>query len=1253
MPYWIRWIDLQLLVEVLITESYHLKMFSPGGGGNRPHQRGAPRAPNSYGNSAHSSSNNNKKNKNVFLGRIRIVLGVLILVMATSILYMFQMAHSSSLFPDESQPHSALSTALLHREYSTYQATKKRGDNKNNGNDGKPSTTTNNGERYLADGKIMQQPEAEKQYSEYDKPRIIYGGVGLDTPEERALDQEQAAQEEKARKDLLRTSHEEIIQPSSPNKKESANRPSDHSNHRNYHQNNIFSKRAEDGQNQNHNSDRGEEAVTAAVLAASTVEKDRALQQQKHEEARREALRVHEADAPALDDKRRGGSATATTKIAHDVVMDVKAQHAAETGQGDASEVRAIKAALVLEASKREVIATAEESLLEEQNKHNNNNNGIQGATKGSNAKRIRLSNEEQKRMGEFRDAAIVALRDPGLRETIDPLFVTPIDTPLHQIRRVPFQPKVEYLGTMVDAGRHYFPIVWWKQLIVYLYKLRFNVIHFRFTDDQTFNLQLESYPELANPVLLDYNKDDKKTYTADEVRELVQFAKKYNISIVPEINVPGHAAGFAGIKDLVVMCPEFTCENGYGLPLNVEHPDLKAILANILREVLDIFDNPPFLHLGGDEVEMASRCFYENGLRQFNYTSFETNLKAILGELNYPLHQVVRWERTGQATSLQRAGNIEHFWEGLPGMKQNLATTMPNGDMAPWFASQGLYFDTNHDTDGLRIASNTNRFFSLKGTPAPIAIVAGTFELGTEFWRQRNVAARLIAVAIGASKTILPTAEFYQVLNQTCLDLGIDKRWCDLQGNTATLKKHFMSDHSETWDSWKEGLCDRLTEEAMKLVMKNTGTTKKALEANGYEAFWENFAENTDFKLPPPVTGLSSVIKSPSLGKHVIPITGVIFDLVNSIKSPHSRVMNLTKDFVAPLGFRHLQLRLVDDFGFGFKPHTQPKLGYFADRHKDSGPHYDQEEIRKSDLIKIPTADDFRGLVALIMNNTGIQVIPELTLSTRSGGWIHSGFAAPCPHVLCDNGEGVASAISDPAFMPVIYSVLREFREIFSTSPLIHLGYDDREAASNGCLKEALLQDPMDELAQFEEKLGLVMEMLGIEQKNILRWSNQENTHYSDRTGHITHYQAYPFGQHPKPSKGERFFVTMDLLTKDSPWDIYKETLALVKLEPEGIFGEVRNLDEFTWKRKNVGLRLVAFAMGLQEDAPPSLAEDAFTRVLLETCRASNIVGCDDKDGSEASTHIQVEQSRYKSKMCSEFTYSSTGRITREHIIS
>jgi hypothetical protein len=78
--------------------------------------------------------------------------------------------------------------------------------------------------------------------------------------------------------------------------------------------------------------------------------------------------------------------------------------------------------------------------------------------------------------------------------------------------------------------------------------------------------------------------------YSVDELKGLVAFVKKVGITIIPEINVPGHAASWHHIPGLIMPCPHFTCTYGYAIPLNIESPKLLPLLKDILRELKSIF---------------------------------------------------------------------------------------------------------------------------------------------------------------------------------------------------------------------------------------------------------------------------------------------------------------------------------------------------------------------------------------------------------------------------------------------------------------------------------------------------------------------------------------------------------------------------------------------------------------------------------------------------------------------------------------
>jgi hypothetical protein len=149
-------------------------------------------------------------------------------------------------------------------------------------------------------------------------------------------------------------------------------------------------------------------------------------------------------------------------------------------------------------------------------------------------------------------------LANVNISDTGDNVTVTDL-TPKH----FPHYPTTRYLGVLIDAGRHYFPISWLKDLLDVLQRMNYNFIHLRLTDDQAFNIQLESHPELAKPSPV--NNPKNAVYTIDDLTDLIEYAEERNFTIMPEINVPGHAGAWAGYPNFIVPCPEFICLKGYG----------------------------------------------------------------------------------------------------------------------------------------------------------------------------------------------------------------------------------------------------------------------------------------------------------------------------------------------------------------------------------------------------------------------------------------------------------------------------------------------------------------------------------------------------------------------------------------------------------------------------------------------------------------------------------------------------------------
>lgn len=372
---------------------------------------------------------------------------------------------------------------------------------------------------------------------------------------------------------------------------------------------------------------------------------------------------------------------------------------------------------------------------------------------------------------------------------------------------------STSYLGVLVDAGRHYFELEWLYRLMDLLQLLQYNWVHFRLTDDQTFNLQLNSWPQLAVPTPY---RNQTKVYQPEGLRKLVAYAKERNITVIPEINIPGHAGAWAGIPGLVVPCPNFICQKGYGLPLNVNHPQLPQILKDVLVEVLDIFDQPPYLHLGGDEIEMSKPCYEEIRQPFPNYTAFEAMVKGVLKDLNYNESNVIRWEMTlggADPKGASRAGQILHWWFQIPGEKHQVHTR-PND---PFVASSGLYMDANEEDGAWEVFLHARKWLHLNYGYKPQAIVVGTFELDQEFWFDRNVVGKLLATAMGVSNEVQVSngTELYAAYKQYCTDhLQFPDSVCNkyAKPNLPSVLWKEPKWKNVMWKELREGLCDRLT---------------------------------------------------------------------------------------------------------------------------------------------------------------------------------------------------------------------------------------------------------------------------------------------------------------------------------------------------------------------------------------------------------------------------------------------------------
>ena len=178
-------------------------------------------------------------------------------------------------------------------------------------------------------------------------------------------------------------------------------------------------------------------------------------------------------------------------------------------------------------------------------------------------------------------------------------------------------EPKYKWRGMHLDCARHFFPKEFIKKYIDYLAMYKFNVFHWHLTDDQGWRIEIKKYPKLTevgawrNGSMIGHYSEQKFDniryggfYTQEDIKEIVAYATQRHITIVPEIEMPGHAVA------ALAAYPEYSCTGGpfevgktWGVLDDVFCPkdETFTFLENILTEVITLFPSE-YIHIGGDE---------------------------------------------------------------------------------------------------------------------------------------------------------------------------------------------------------------------------------------------------------------------------------------------------------------------------------------------------------------------------------------------------------------------------------------------------------------------------------------------------------------------------------------------------------------------------------------------------------------------------------------------------------------------------
>jgi hexosaminidase len=178
--------------------------------------------------------------------------------------------------------------------------------------------------------------------------------------------------------------------------------------------------------------------------------------------------------------------------------------------------------------------------------------------------------------------------------------------------------PRFAYRGLMLDVGRHFFPPDYIKQFIDVMAQYKFNRFHWHLTEDQGWRIEIKKYPQLAaiasqrKETVVGHaarsNTYDGKPYggyyTQDEVRDIVKYAAARHITIIPEIEMPGHSQAVLAAFPSFGYGKQYETMTTFGISKEVLNPANDSVftfLQDVLTEVMDLFPGK-YIHIGGDE---------------------------------------------------------------------------------------------------------------------------------------------------------------------------------------------------------------------------------------------------------------------------------------------------------------------------------------------------------------------------------------------------------------------------------------------------------------------------------------------------------------------------------------------------------------------------------------------------------------------------------------------------------------------------
>ncbi len=246
-------------------------------------------------------------------------------------------------------------------------------------------------------------------------------------------------------------------------------------------------------------------------------------------------------------------------------------------------------------------------------------------------------------------------------------------------------KPEYSYRGAMLDVARHFFRIDEVKRYIDLLAAFKLNTLHLHLSDDQGWRIEIKSRPKLTEiGGSTEVGGGEGGYYTQEQYRELVQYASERYITIIPEIDMPGHTnAALASYSELNCDGKARELYTGIEVGFSTFCTDSEAtyeFIDDVIRELSELTPGP-YIHIGGDESHVTPLE---------DYIPFIERIQEIVKKYD---KEVIGWDEIANAKLVNNS--VVQFWDKV----ENATKGIEQGAQVLMSPAKRTYLDMQYDS--------------------------------------------------------------------------------------------------------------------------------------------------------------------------------------------------------------------------------------------------------------------------------------------------------------------------------------------------------------------------------------------------------------------------------------------------------------------------------------------------------------------------------------------------------------------------